>query len=461
MNENQRHGTLASSTPSPSSLIDDTANDQASVAQISPSPPPQSEGHRIGGLRITLMLLGVMIALPAFTMGANLSHALGVVGGIRASLLGGAILAAVALPAAIAGARSRRTSYELIQQAFGQTGGKVVNVVIVVAILGWFGVIAMMFGQAMLPMLLPVMPSVSTAWVAFAGCLLMTLVSAIGFRALDILSLLASPFKIAVLVWTAVVAMHRMSWHEVLRMQASHDFSVMTGISMVVGGLVGGAMLAPDITRFARTSTQAAIACVLGYGLFFPLVLTLAGIPSVAAGQTDLVVVMLALGLGLPAMLSVVLIAVTTNAFNLYASSLILVTTVPGRSRWKLSLIAAAIGTVAGLAGISERVIPYLIVMSISIPPIAGVYLTHHYLTCGWRVYRAPASPPAWRGAAFVAWGVGSGVAWAGHVSGWTMTGIAPLDALFASCALYVTYLVIRRYVGMRRSASQVPCENL
>lgn len=410
------------------------------------------ESQRIGGIRIALVLLGVMIALPAFVMGATLSRALGVTGGIKASLIGGAILSLVALPAAIAGARSRQTSYVLIQRAFGTQGGKLVNVVIVFVILGWFGVIAMMFGQAFLPTLPAALSSIPVRWLALAGCVLMAVITIVGFRALDLVCLFASPLKILVLLWTLSAALRTTSWSAVLAAEPSHAFSMMTGISMVVGGIVGGAMLAPDISRFSKTPMQAAVACALGYGVGFPLVLTLAGIPSVATGKMDLVVVMLSLGLGIPAMISVLLIALTTNAFNLYASTLMLATVAPRRPLWQLTIGAAVIGTAAGLMGISESFIPYLVITGISIPPIAGVYLSHYYLGiktgCG-------SGTPNWRLEAFLAWIVGTGFAYFADRAHFVVTSIPPLDSLLISSVTFVLLRSLLSRVSARPELQQ------
>jgi cytosine permease len=411
--------------------------DQTSVtgAEASSQHVPIRDSQLVNGFRITMVLLGVMIALPAFVMGASLSHALGVTGALAASLAGGVILALVALPAAIAGARSRQTTYVLIQRAFGVRGGSVVNVVIITAVVGWFGVIAMMFGEAVRPTLPDFVAHVSVTNLALVGCVLMAAVTVIGFRALDLLSLIASPFKILVLFWTLFAALKTVSMHSVLAAAPSGAFPMTTGIAMVAGGIMTGAILAPDVSRFARTPKQAAIACGIAYGLLFPLVLMLSGVPAVATGQQDLVALMLSLGLGIPAMIAVLLIAITTNAYNLYAGSLIAATIAPRRPHWQLALVICVIGAGAGIAGISEKVTPFLVILSICIPPIGGVYLINFYL--GERFGKRDALV-AWRPEAFVAWLIGSGFAFVAQRLHIVITSIAPLDSLLISAFVWV-----------------------
>jgi len=203
------------------------------------------------------------------------------------------------------------------------------------------------------------------------------------------------------------------------------------GISMVAGGLIVGASLSPDICRFALSPRRAAWGCALAYGLGFLAVLMLAGLPSLAAGERDVVKIMLALGLGLPAMLTVVLAAWSNNSFNLYSVTLVGRTLRPSTPQWQLALAAGVLGTTIGLAGISQLLVPYLIWLSILIPPIAGVYLAH-----AWRhPLPGTSAVAAWRPAASGAWALGSGWAVQPPSWGWGLTPVPALDTLLISAS--------------------------
>jgi cytosine permease len=378
--------------------------------------------------RLVLILLAVMIALPAFVMGAELSHALGASRAIQASLAGGAVLALIAALAGAAGAHSRQTTYELISAAFGHQGAKLANSVLGLSVLGWYGVIATMFGHA-LSSVSPWLAAVPTWALALGGCALTTLTAMAGFRALDALSTVTTPLKLILLVWTFAAALQG-GLAPVWAYAPSADLPLGAGISMVAGGLMVGAVLSPDLCRFARSPRQAALACALAYGLGFPLVLMLAGLPGLASGERDLVKIMLGLGLGLPAMLTVALTAWSTNAFNLYAATLIGSTLRPRQPPWHLALAAGLIGTLLGLAGISSLLIPYLLWLGVCIPPIAGVYLVNAWL--GPRPSQA-----AWHADALIAWLLGSG--WAALAPRWglALTPVPALDSILVCAGVY------------------------
>lgn len=393
-------------------------------SSVSPHAP------RVGALRILLILLAVMIALPAFVMGAELGHALGAQRALIAAAGGAAILALIAALGGAAGAYHRASTYELILEAFGEQGAKLANGLLGLSILGWYGVVATMFGQA----LTSAAPSLATQpnWVlALAGCALTTVTAMVGFRALDLLSAITTPLKLALLIWTFVAATQGgldTAW-AYTPVQA---LPLGAGISMVAGGLMVGAVLSPDIARFARTPWRAALGCAMAYGLGFPAVLVLAGVPSLVSGERDLVKIMLTLGLGLPAMLTVVLTAWSTNAFNLYSASLIGATLRPHQPSWQLALIAGLIGTALGLAGISALLVPYLLLLGIAIPPIAGIYLVSAALR---RQY--PRAARDWHVDALLAWAIGSG--WAALAPRWSLalTPVAALDSLLVGALAY------------------------
>ncbi|OWQ83790.1 hypothetical protein CDN99_25310 [Roseateles aquatilis] len=394
-----------------------------------------------------LILLAVMIALPAFVMGAEIGFAFGARSGLIVCLAGGGLLGLLAAMTGAAGALRRRTTYELIGDAFGRQGARLANAVLGVSVLGWFGVMSTMLGHALASMGAGL--ASQPPWVlSLVGCVLATATAMAGFRALNWLSTLTTPLKILLLAWTFGAAMRDGSgavdrlWSHV----ATGSTSLGNGISMVVGGLIVGAVLSPDVCRFAISPRRAAWGAGLAYGLGFPLVLVLSGAPSLVSGERDMIKIMLALGLGLPAMLTVVLTAWSTNTFNLYAATLVGKTLAPRWSDGRLALIAGAIGTAAGLGGISQLLLPYLLWLSIMIPPIAGIYLVNV------RLGSSAAADRAWHWDAVAAWAIGSG--WAALAPRWqvSLTPVAALDSLAVSAAVYATLRLALRH---RRALAQ------
>jgi len=387
-----------------------------------------------GAFRIALVIVAGLVALPAFAIGAQLDAALGVKGVIEASLGGGAILACVAVLAAIAGARSGLSTYALIIDAFGAQGGKLVNLVLAAVLLGWFGVILMMFANAATQGFQSLGIRSPTLLWALVGAAVMTVTALIGFRAMEGVARISTPLKFILLFWAAITAL---GWHAGITLWQAPSvpkLSLVSATSMVAGGVIAGALLTPDICRFARNATHAAIGCGVAFGLGLPLILSVAAIPAQMTGQQDIVRIMVTLGLGVPALLIVAFAGWSMNAQNLYSTSLIFATLAPRQTHARLAIVAGVLGAAFGLSGILEHLMPFLSLLSIGIPPVAGVFLTHFYFN---QLSGRPTTAGAWSLSAFASWAFGSGVA--GLEAWWhfTLSSVTAIDTLVVSALVY------------------------
>jgi cytosine permease len=399
------------------------------------APLPDTVGAAVSGVRIALILMGATIALPAFVMGASLNEAMGTRGSIIASIVGGFVLACIAAAAAVVGAHSRLSSYQLILRAFGSRGGKWVNACLSVVMVGWFAVVASLFGDAALRAGGNLLPLSSEGWLAL-GILAMTGTTLAGFRALDILASLTTPLKILLLASTVYVSLSKTGGVGLWTTPEHPALTGPQGASFVVGGVIVGALLTPDLARLAASRSQAALACFLAFALGQPLVLCLAGVPARLAGESDLVRIMLSLGLGLPAILVVILAAWSSNSYNLYAITLVY-RTFTRAATWKLALFGGSLGGALALFGLARRLTPFLLVLSVAIPPIAGVYLAAYYI--GWAL-RDPPTERSWRPDSLAAWLTGVAVAGLEAPLAFSLTGVTAVDALLVSMIAYAAF---------------------
>jgi cytosine permease len=395
------------------------------------------ESATTASYRIGVTLLATNISLPALVMGGQLGVGVGLGGTAVACFWGGLVLAGLSGICAYAGARSRLTTYVLIIRAFGQRGGELINLLLSFSAIGWFGIVVMLFAETMVSMVGSALP----LWALF-GMSLMTATTMFGFRALNLLSNVMLPAKLGLLLWAiwAAAGVHGLPAPAVPHPAVGLDAN--SAIAFVIGGWVVGAVVAPDFARYARSAGGGALACALALGVGYPLVLIAAAIPAVATGEKDLLVTMARLGMG-GAALSIVLLASWTNgASNLYSGSLMLATVVRRTGRAKLIWAAGLTGMVLGLLGVTERIVPFLTMLSLLVPPIAGVYLPRFFIDERGGTL-LPERP--WRVEAFAALVIGAAVAGAGQMWGHSLTGTAALDSLLVSAASYIAIELLRR----------------
>ncbi|MEM6572736.1 MAG: cytosine permease [Pseudomonadota bacterium] len=395
----------------------------------------------VNGLQLSLVIVGVAITIPAFLVGGEVVAGLGLKRAAIAVTLGSAAVAVIAALTMSLAAKLRRSTYEIIRGPFGTQGCRLVTLVMATSLLGWFGVTAQLFGQALAGAIEQVANVSAPRWaMTLVGSGLMVTTTLFGFRAIERLSRFVVPLLLVLLVVAVWLSVGQLSPEALTANGIGSISSLGTGISVVIGAYMVAVTIAPDLARFVKTRGQATAAAFAGYGLGYGGVLMLAGIPGLLPIEGGYVERLVFLGLGVPALALVVFATWTTNCSNLYSASLAFDTLILGKRYRLVTVLAGAAGTLAGLAGLADNLVPYLVLLSIAVPPISGIYLSHYLLlrlTEGDENKGFAGEVPA-----LLAWGVATGVAWLASNGYLTLTGVGSLDSFLVAGA---SYTLLRR----------------
>ncbi len=341
---------------------------------------PVPKARTVSGWQIALVKIGVVIALPAFIIGAQVAQSAGFVTGSVAFMLGGFILAVLASLTGSIGARTGLSTALITRYSFGRRGASVVNLVLAITLVSFFGVTAELFGRTLNGTVIKVFSvDLGAAVYSIAGGVLMIATTIFGFLGLQRLANAAVPLLMLGIIWVCFMAVGQNGGVDQLFSLSNGDLSLGLAVSAVVGGMVVGATIFPDLCRFAHNSRHSKIAAVTTYFVAVPIILLFTTIPSLVTGEGDLMLIMLKLGVGLPALIFLLFTAWTTNAGNLYSSSLAVETLTPQFARWKVTVVIGSVGTAVAVMGITDYLIPLLIILGVSIPPIAGIYIADFY----------------------------------------------------------------------------------
>ena len=429
---------------------------QRIIDDHSREPVPVEES--VSGWRVAMVIVGFAITLPLMITGSQVGLALGLRDSLTAFAVGGLVLTVIGSATAVVATGARLSTYKILEFAFGRWGAKFVSGVLALTLFGWYGVTAELFGRALsgaaadiygfdLPVILGTV----------VGSALMVAVTVFGFRALDKLSLLAVPLLVLFLV---AVVVRSLGNGNVALTAGSGELTLGVAISVVVGTYIVGAVLVPDLCRYARSTGHGVFAIVLSLGVGLPCILAAAAVPSLATQEADLVRIMLGLGLGVPALCVIVFATWTSNANNLYSMSLGLATIFERIGKWQLTVAAGVAGTLVAIVGVTDVFIPFLLTLGIAIPPVAGIYLADCFAVKGVRAYSEPAdsSGRAVNPTAFVAWFAGT-VAGAVTARGWLeATQIPVCDSFLTAVVVYlVAHRLRRRDTATSRSEHMTP----
>ncbi len=411
--------------------------------EFATEPVPQE--HTVGWVRVALVSAMVAFSLPTFVTGAEVFLAIDNARAVPAILAGCGILTLIASICGSIGTRTHLSSYMLARVAFGTRGAALVNIAFAISLLGWFGVNIDLFSGAILRLLQDTVGVSAQPWVIelFAG-MVMTATTIYGFKAINTLSTLLVPVMMVVTVVLIAKALGSRPLGETLAAQQVSEISMGRAISSVVGGVIVGAVILPDITRFIRHWRGALYTALLSYLVVQSIVMTAGGLAADVLSNNDLLDVLIVMGLSWAAFVIIIAGSWVLNSLNLYSTTLSVEATLPKTENRLLIVALGALGTVAAFFNILDHFLTFLFYLAIVFVPVAGVIAVDHFFARpsayfeNLRTAERMVSPMA-----LISWAAGSVVALLGAESVIEMTGIAALDAMFVSA---LAYAVLSRF---------------
>lgn len=405
---------------------------------------PVREDETVSGWSVGMVIFGICLTLPTLYTGAITAEQLGFIGTAKAVGLASLVLSIMSIPAAIVGAETRLSSYLIIEFVFGRRGSDFVNALLGLTLLGWFAVTAGFFGETLAVAFKEMFAVSPPTWLlTLISSVLILITTIFGFKAIDRLALFAVPLLILFLLYVSNLSLADSSWETVLSTEGSNPAYFSTAVSTVIGSLIVGVVLMPDLSRYARSVKDCVSASVLGNGVGNCFSMLMGVAPAIVTSLLDPMAYMITLGLVGSAFVILVFATWTTNSVNLYSTTLAVAIIKPKIPEWKLTVACGVIGTALAMIGITDYFIGFLEWLGVIVPPVASIYLTD-YFVLKQKNYSLTLqdSLPDYDRAAIVAWVIGTAISAFTFVSEFSLSTIPTLDALVITAPIY---LICRR----------------
>ena len=392
---------------------------------------------------IAVQRFGQVSALSQFLLGATLGYSLTFGEAVLAFLLGSIILEVVMCLVGVIGQKEGLNTALLARwTGFGEIGASIVGLAIGISLIGWFGIQSAISAESLQSLMPGVMPV--WAWCLIVG-LIVTAIVAVGFGGMQVLANVTVPLFLVLVGWSIISELSRHSLGELISSPApGPSISVLEGTGIVAGGLIVGAIITSDMTRFNRSGRDVVKQTVLGVTLG-EFVIGLAGVLLAHAAGTGNVVAIVTSSVGFVGLLIVLTGTLKINDWNLYSSTLGLVNFISTAFNKNLHRVSATIalgvvGSLLAAAGILTRFTDFLIVLGVAFPPIAGIMVAEYFIVKTWRGElessrrdgRLPDTAPRIVPATLIIWAVSALV---GYFVTW---GIPAITSLVLSMVLYV-----------------------
>ena len=406
---------------------------------------PVPKEHTVGWLRVSLISAMVAFSLPTFVTGAEVFLAIDNARAVPAILTGCAILTVIASICGAIGTRTHLSSYMLARVAFGARGAALVNIAFAISLLGWFGVNIDLFSGAILRLLNDAAGVSVYPWVIeLCAGIVMTVTTIYGFKAINTLSMLLAPVMMVVTVVLISKALGIRPVDEMLAARQVAEISFGRAVSSVVGGVIIGAVILPDITRFIDHWRGAVCTALLSYLVVQTIVMCAGGMAADVLSNNDLLDVLILMGLSWAAFVIIIAGSWVLNSLNLYSTTLSVEATFPKAENRLLIVALGALGTVAAFVNILDHFLTFLFCLAVVFVPVTGV-IAVDYCLARRSAYHANLIPAerAVSPMALMSWAAGSVAALLGAQEVIALSGIAALDAMFVSA---ISYAILSRF---------------
>lgn len=338
------------------------------------------EAEQKGFWSIAFVAAGFCICMSGLYTGSAIAFGMSFSDAVIAVLTGNIILSVYGGLVGAAGAKEGVASAMLARHSFGREGSKVIGILLAVVMAGWYAVQVGFFGSTM-SALFPEAGFITSKYVAAAwGGILMMLTAYFGYKGLNILSYIAVPLIAILSVVGVYMAIHGAGgWSVVQNLVPTEPMTIGAAVVTIVGSFAGGAAAQSDITRYAKDTKTAWGGTIFGYLIANTFVIMAGYLITAATGEEDLPVAFLAMGLGVAALLILILAQWTTNDNNLYTASLGLSNCLPFPKK-RIVVVTGLLATATGTLGLADYFTTWLNILGIALPPVAGVIICDYYL---------------------------------------------------------------------------------
>ncbi|MFQ5548117.1 MAG: purine-cytosine permease family protein [Woeseia sp.] len=401
---------------------------------------PVPDHRTVGWLRVGLISAMVAFSLPTFVAGVEIVTAVSANRAVLSLFFGSLLLTIIGCITGSIGARTRLSSYMMVRIAFGDRGASLVNLAFALSLLGWFGVNIDLFSDAVTRLFGDVFGvSVNPLLVELAAGLVMTITTVYGFRAINTLSMLLVPVLMLVTAVLISTSLDVRPINVLFAERTGSSISLGDAISSVVGTVIVGAVILPDITRFIRQWRGAIFTAALSYLVIGFIVMSAGGLAAAALANDHMLDIMIVMGLGWAAFAIVIAGSWVLNSLNLYSTMLSVEATLPKLNHRLLVTTLGTLGTAAAFLNILDYFLTFLFYLAIVFVPVAGVIATD-YVIVRRSAYHADriAMQRPYAPLAIAAWAAGALVALLGAEGIVSLSGIAAVDAMLISATVYL-----------------------
>lgn len=335
-------------------------------------------GARQGLFSTAILLFGFTFFTATMFAGGKIGMAFDFTTLLWAAVIGNLLLGLYAAVLGLIACRSGLNSVLMGRFCFGEMGSKLSDMLLGFTQIGWYA-----WGTATIAIVLVKILGLPESLTiplmvlfGFGFCV----TAFIGYKGLDLLSRIAVPAMLVLLVVSLWIATRDIGGLAgLLAVEPKESMSLSVAITLVFGTFVSGATQATNWTRFAKSGRVAVLASLFGFFIGNGLMIVAGAYGAIVYQQPDVVEVLVLQGLSMAAVVMLFLNLWTTQDNTIYNFAAAGCNLLRTGKRKTVTLVGAGIGTLLAIGGMYEMLIPFLILLGSVIPPIGGVIMADYF----------------------------------------------------------------------------------
>ena len=321
--------------------------------------------------QMSLIWFGAGVSLAEILTGTSFA-ALGMARGLAAILLGHVIGCTLFFLAGLIGGRTGRSAMETVKMSFGQKGGLLFAFLNVLQLVGWTAI--MIYDGALA--IGGIFDGGHWIWCLVIGGLIVVWIL-VGITNLGVINKVAmAALFVLTLVLCKVIFFSGASAGAVQGEAMSFGAAVELAVAMPLSWLP----LISDYTREAEKPFQATLASTVTYGVVSCWMYIIGMGAALYTGESDIAVIMVKAGLGLAALVILVLSTVTTTFLDAWSAGISAESLSAKCSGKRTAVVVSIVGTAAAILFPMDDITGFLYLIGSVFAPMIAVQIADHFL---------------------------------------------------------------------------------
>lgn len=400
---------------------------------------------------LTIVWTGFVFVITSMMAGGGLAAGMDFKHIILATLGGNVFLSVIAVLISIIACKTGLTFALLTRYSFGSSGSRAASIFVPVVNLGWYTIQAATYGHFVAQVFH--LNQVGEGLCMAASAIIMGIFAMFGISAIAILGYIAIPAIVFLSIATAIRSLGVIGGIDALfSYTPSAHMPLFTGITAVIGTWVlSTATCIADIMRYAKdtkTAVSATLTGLLGGNI---LMIVCGAIAAIAMNNSDLTVILLGFGLVIPSLILMTTNIFTTNAANLYSTSLNLSNAFK-MERKKMLAILLALSALATLTKPYEIgfLFTFLNILGTVVPPLSGIILSDYFLVHkGCYISYDKAHFRKWNPVPWITWAISIVLVYVIPV------GLPSLNGILLGAVIYTALMALSKQKVIRSAADE------